>query len=405
MPPTGLTGVDVSQHQGSVDWKKVANAGFDFAIVKTSEGQDFIDPADGSLNSPDEERLRRLRGRVAEIRRQGMTLGVYHFLRPKPSRTGDVEAEWAVKIARKVGWGKPGDMRLFLDIEETALGRASTHRYIGQCVRRLTELTGHRPVIYTFPNFWNVLGNPGVFKCKLWIAHFGVNDPDVPSPWTDFVIHQHSSKGRVPGIAGDVDLNRADRLPLIEAAEGVPAAVPADVPADVPDETPEPILTQRERLIRRMRRARRVFAQTGSNEALRVMLVCKARLGRWDDRYCLFFGPPTDVTDDVKRFITRAYAAGLVPTFTTNGGHSEKSLHFQHRAADIGLRSDLVGTPKGMKRMERFQRAEFKRRAKTNPVELIGPLNDVAVLGGLVSALGEGTDLEEQHDNHVHGAF
>jgi GH25 family lysozyme M1 (1,4-beta-N-acetylmuramidase) len=397
MPPTRLTGVDVSQHQGSVEWHKVANAGFDFAIVKTSEGQDFIDPSDGPVNAPNEERLRRLRARVAAIRQQHMTLGVYHFLRPRPSRTGDVEADWAVRVARKVGWGKPGDMRLFLDVEVTDIGsRTATHRYIGQFVKRAKELTGHRPVIYTFPNFWNVLGNPSVFRCPLWVAHFEVNQPSIPAPWTEFAIWQHSSKGSVPGIAGHVDLNKATRVPVIDEAEPVPAE---------PAETPEPVLTQRERLIRRMRRARQVFAATGSNEALRVMLICKARLGRWDDRYCLFFGPPTDVSDDVKRFITRGYASGLVPTFTTNGQHSAGSFHAQHRAADIGLRSELVGTQKGLKRMERFQRAEFNRRAKTHPVELIGPINDNIILGGGVSPLGEGTPLEDQHDNHVHGAF
>ena len=207
------------------------------------------------------------------------------------------------------------------------------------------------------------------------------------------MIWQHSSQGRVPGIAGDVDVNRATRLPKIDEAGPVPV------------DPVEPVLTQREKLIRRMRRARQVFAATGSNEALRVMLICKARLGRWDDRYCLFFGPPTDVTDDVKRFITRGYAKGLVPTFTTNGTHSAESFHGQHRAADIGLRSDLVGTQKGLKRMESFQRAEFNRRAKTHPIELIGPINDQTVLSGTVQPLPEGHPTEDQHDNHVHGAF
>jgi hypothetical protein len=55
--------------------------------------------------------------------------------------------------------------------------------------------------------------------------------------------------------------------------------------------------------------------------------------------------------------------------------------------------------------MERFQRAEFGRRAKTHAVELIGPINDQIVLAGGVSPLPEGAALEDQHDNHVHGAF
>src|SRR5829696_7396508 len=243
MPPTGLTGVDVSQHQGSVDWGKVANAGFDFAIIKTSEGQDFIDPVDGPASASNEERLRRLRARIGAVRERRMTLGVYHFLRPKPTRTGDVEAEFAVKIARQAGWGKPGDMRLFLDVEVTEIGsRTATHRYIGQFIRRAQELTGHRPVIYTFLNFWNVLGNPSAFRCPLWIAHFGVNEPTVPAPWREFSIWQHSSKGSVPGIAGNVDLNRATRLPMIDEATAAPA-----VSAD------DTVPTQRQKLIRRMR--------------------------------------------------------------------------------------------------------------------------------------------------------
>jgi hypothetical protein len=55
--------------------------------------------------------------------------------------------------------------------------------------------------------------------------------------------------------------------------------------------------------------------------------------------------------------------------------------------------------------MERFQRAEFRRRLKTRAVELIGPINDLVVLGGLAQPLAEGAPLEQQHDNHVHGAF
>jgi GH25 family lysozyme M1 (1,4-beta-N-acetylmuramidase) len=395
---TGLRGVDVSQHQGSVDWQKVAGAGFDFAIVKSSEGQDFVDPADGSRSDPTGRRLERLRARCVDIRRNGLTLGIYHYLRPRPGRSGDVEADWAVRVARRIGWGKPGDLRLVVDVEETGLSSPlATHRYLGQFVGRVRALTGHRPVIYTFPSFWNVLGNRPNFGSPLWIAHFEVASPSVPRPWQKFAIWQHTSKGRVPGIAGNVDLNRAVGLPLISASEALPAPLPEPVP--------EPILSKRERLVARMRRARRAFLATGSNDALRVMLVCKARLGRYDERYHLFFGPPTDVTEDVKRFITRAYARGLVPTSTTNGVHAPGSFHGRHRAADIGLRSDLVGTAKGLRRMERFQRAEFARRARTHPVELIGPVNGQIVLGGVATALGEGQPLEEQHDNHVHGAF
>ncbi len=55
--------------------------------------------------------------------------------------------------------------------------------------------------------------------------------------------------------------------------------------------------------------------------------------------------------------------------------------------------------------MHRFQAAEFRRRRRTRVVELIGPNTRRTVLRGQVARLSEGSPLEQQHDNHVHGAF
>jgi hypothetical protein len=135
-----------------------------------------------------------------------------------------------------------------------------------------------------------------------------------------------------------------------------------------------------------------------------VYLVSKARLGRWDDRYCAYWGVPTGVTRPVRRFITRGFAAGLVPTSTFRPSDSG-SYHSQRRAADMGLRRELIGTVRGLRRMRRFQAAEFRRTRRTGVVELIGPNNRRTVLRGQVARLSEGSPLEQQHDNHVHGAF
>ena len=55
--------------------------------------------------------------------------------------------------------------------------------------------------------------------------------------------------------------------------------------------------------------------------------------------------------------------------------------------------------------MRKFQAREFAQRAARHPVELIGPDNNLCVLNGVVCPLGEGSGLENQHDNHIHGAF
>ncbi len=43
MSPSVVSGIDVSHHQGTVDWEAVASAGISFAYVKATEGSDFVE--------------------------------------------------------------------------------------------------------------------------------------------------------------------------------------------------------------------------------------------------------------------------------------------------------------------------------------------------------------------------
>lgn len=152
----------------------------------------------------------------------------------------------------------------------------------------------------------------------------------------------------------------------------------------------------------RFRRRRRIYRKRRTNLSLRIFLRAKAAFGRWDKRYCAYYGVSTDVNDACKKAITRAYARGLVPTSTTGGSHAPGSLHYQHRAADLGVRSDIVGTAKQTKKLSAFQSREWNRGGHT---ELIGPINNKIILRGSRTSLGEGTALEQAHDNHVHVGY
>lgn len=154
-----------------------------------------------------------------------------------------------------------------------------------------------------------------------------------------------------------------------------------------------------------LERARENLAAHPTDRALRRLLRIKGRLGIWDARMHLFFGVPTDVTPDVKRFIARGYGRGLVPTATTNGSHASHSFHFLHRAADMGVRTDEIGTPRAARKLVRFQRAEFRRFRRTGAIELIGPDDNRIVLAGAATHLSPSSALAREHDNHVHGAF
>jgi len=158
----------------------------------------------------------------------------------------------------------------------------------------------------------------------------------------------------------------------------------------------------------KLERLRRSYLRHPTKAALRAYLIVKARRGHFDPRMCSLHGVSPAVNLGTRRFIARAYASKLIPTSTTGGVHSPTSFHPKGQAADIGVVPALVGTRIQLNRLRTFQAREFaawRQGDRPRMLELIGPINDRVVLRDMHSPLAEGTALENQHDNHVHGAF
>lgn len=195
-----LEGPDVSQFQGAIDWSLV-DAGFVFH--RTSDG----DIRDTSWQE----------SRVAEI---GVPLAPYHFGRVASDgnrqRNGKSEAAMAVYFAESMGWGRPGDLPLAYDFE-TLNGQtpAKAAVHVDEFCAAYKYLKGHHPILYTNPATWAQVASEfsGAASARLalsplWVAHWGVAEPDVPAPWTDWAFWQYTNVGSLPGITGNVDLNR-----------------------------------------------------------------------------------------------------------------------------------------------------------------------------------------------------
>lgn len=163
---------------------------------------------------------------------------------------------------------------------------------------------------------------------------------------------------------------------------------------------------------RALAKALKTYIKHPRKSTLRVYLRRKGKRGHFDHRMLDWYDVPDNINDACKAFIRRGYVLGLVPTATTNGRHATSSYHYPSggvgRAVDMGLIEAEIGTRKGMDRMERFQRQEYEawqEGRRDHMMELIGPINNNVVLRDKRSPLAEGSDLEEMHDNHVHGAF
>ena len=187
-----LKGLDVSHWQGEIDWSKVRQSGIRFAFVKATQGRDSIDPM--------------FKSNWAALAEGSLLRGAYHFLVP------DVDgAEQARHFLKTVNFGT-GDLLPVVDVETAGTGLP---KVLADFLAEVRKELSVDPIIYVSPYFWNDNIAPTLtapLPNALWIAEYGVKTPRSTSrigPWT---IWQYSQSGKVPGIQGKVDLDRAKTL-------------------------------------------------------------------------------------------------------------------------------------------------------------------------------------------------
>ena len=180
-----VPGIDVSGHQGNVDWPAWWNEGNRFAYVKATEGTDYINPYfaqqyNGSYDV-------------------GMIRGAYHFALPDKSNGTD-QANYFVDHGG--GWSPDGKtLPGALDIEFNPYGDNCygmpgdpMNAWIKDFVDTYHARTGRFPVIYTNTGWWNsCAGGDFAANCPLWISRYASSIGELPRTWTTHTIWQHSS--------------------------------------------------------------------------------------------------------------------------------------------------------------------------------------------------------------------
>src|SRR5207344_2546016 len=114
LPAGALPGIDVSHHQGAIDWVQVAGAGVRFAFAKATEGRNYVDPQYATNK--------------AGAALSGVAFGAYHFAQPDGTANDAIlEADHFVDVAQL----EPGDLVPVLDIERTGgLSQAQVTQWI-----------------------------------------------------------------------------------------------------------------------------------------------------------------------------------------------------------------------------------------------------------------------------------
>ncbi|MDU8911711.1 glycoside hydrolase family 25 protein [Aestuariicoccus sp. MJ-SS9] len=225
LAPTHRFGVDVSHHQGTIDWPALARSGPRFCYVKATEGQSYRDP--------------RFVANIKAAAAQGLAVGSYHFL--NANVPADAQAEAYLKARDDAGVAQA--LAPCLDLEWDYLN--GTDRWADKSAAtvadaakvwldRVAKETGQVPIIYTNLDWWTErLGSAGaqLQGHPIWMSRYGGYATGTPNLMDGFTWRywQFTDRATVPGITGAVDANvaNADSDTVTNAAAPTPAAGPA----------------------------------------------------------------------------------------------------------------------------------------------------------------------------------
>lgn len=235
-----VLGIDVSNHQGDVDWRAMRRDGVRWAGVKATEGQDFTDKFFGA-------------GRVKAMRDAGVVLMPYHYLRWRTDRNGAREAEHFVRTVERAGWRTGQDLPLSLDMEWEnnveqlrRLGPRGSHEYASDFCERVKAETGRGIVSYLSPGFAPLIGNRAPRQGGVcWVADIDAPDgrPHTPAGFDpdQVLFHQTSWRGNLGGESPlDLDLFLGNMEALEEFIGGERQPKPDPVPEPPADDEMPP---------------------------------------------------------------------------------------------------------------------------------------------------------------------
>lgn len=186
-----IKGIDVSQYQGVIDWKKVANDDINFAFVRASCGME-ID--------------KKFRVNAQGAYKNGIPVGAYHYATFTNVSQAKAQARYFVKLLKSVHITYP----VVLDLE----GNRSTLKIskskltsAGLAFMDEVKKAGYQVLLYSNENFFHTHIDANSIQRKgydLWVANYSRRPSTVAHK-----IWQHTSKGKVDGIHTNVDLNIA----------------------------------------------------------------------------------------------------------------------------------------------------------------------------------------------------
>ena len=198
---SGTKGIDVSQFQGSINWKSVANSDVKYALIRAGYR------AYGTGKLVEDTRFKK---NFSEAVANGLKVGVYLYSAAINSSEAKGDAEYVVSLLKKYGYQNSVSMPVVIDLELVS-GVNTRDKNVSKATRTSIANTfcqtiaryGYTPMVYACKSFLNDNMYANQVPYDIWVAQYN-SKCTYSGPYT---IWQYTSSGKIPGINGNVDCN------------------------------------------------------------------------------------------------------------------------------------------------------------------------------------------------------
>jgi lysozyme len=185
-----VRGIDVSHHQGKIDWNVVKNNGLHFVFIKATEGADHKDT--------------RFQYNWNQAYQAGFVRGAYHFF--TFSKTGMEQAQNFIDTVPN----EPDTLPPVIDLELGGNSKiqpdpSTLMRELNAYIEMIENHYQRKPILYTTYEFYDYYLRNQNLPYSIWIRDiFWTPRLSDNKAW---LFWQYSNRGRIPGIRGFADLD------------------------------------------------------------------------------------------------------------------------------------------------------------------------------------------------------
>ena len=198
-------GIDISEWQGNIDFKKVKEEGIEIIYIRAGQGLGYQDS--------------KFERNYKEARKYEIKIGVYHYVTARNEEEARQQAKFFVSLIS----GKKIDCKLAMDFEYFPnLSKTEINKIAIAFLKEVENLSKKKTIVYSDAYNASNIFEGQITNYPLWIAQYEEENPQNNGNWKYWEGFQYTDIGKISGISGSVDKDKFTENILLDDTEEIP---------------------------------------------------------------------------------------------------------------------------------------------------------------------------------------